>query len=98
MAAIEQLAQAIAAHPMTDAAARDGQPMSRQDAIRALLGEAQAELALIEQEEAMLGYMAKLVSLDAMALADEAMDVARADSEIPDVANPAGAVSFFVSR
>jgi len=98
MAAIEQLAQAIAAHPMSDAATRDGQPMSRQDAIRGLLGEAQAELALIQQEEAMLGYMAKLVSLDAMALADEAMDVARADSEVPDVANPAGAVSFFVSR
>ena len=98
MTAIEQLAQAISAHPMSDSATRDGQPMSRQDAVRAMLGEAQADLALIQQEESMLGYMAKLVSLDAMALADEAMDVARAESDVPDAVNPAGAVSFFVSR
>ena len=98
MAAIEQLAQAIGSHPMTDSSASDGQPMSRQDAIRAMLGEAQADLALIQQEESMLGYRAKLVSLDAMALADEAMDAARAESDVPDAVNPASAVSLFVSR
>lgn len=70
MAAIESLMVAINNHPMNRSPSIDGMPVTREEYLRSLIAEAQGELALAQQEEAILGHMAKLVSLDALALAE----------------------------
>ena len=71
MAALEQLVQAIKEHPMNVEPEIDGQPVSKPDYLRQLIAENEANLAIVDQEENILGYMAKLVALDAMALSEE---------------------------
>jgi hypothetical protein len=70
LSAIEKLTSAIQAHPMNAEARVDGDPVNKQDYLRHLLAEAESDIAILEQENAVLGYMAKLVALDAMALAE----------------------------
>jgi hypothetical protein len=70
MSALEKLTAAIQAHPMNAEARVDGDPVNKQDYLRHLLAEAESDLAILDQENAVLGYMAKLVALDAMALAE----------------------------
>lgn len=70
-AALDSLVAAISSHPMNKGAELDGQEISKRDYIRHLIEETEADLAILEQEEAVLGYMAKLVALDAMALAED---------------------------
>ena len=75
-AAIEKLVAAVESHPMNkQATGSDGQPVDKKDFLRGLIADTQAELAILDQEETILAYMAKLVALDAMGLADE-MDAA----------------------
>lgn len=66
--AIEKLSAAIDDHPMTQAATIDGREVSRKEYLRTLINQADTDLALLDQQEQMFGYMAKLVALDAMAL------------------------------
>ncbi|MBW2275609.1 MAG: hypothetical protein JRG96_20305 [Deltaproteobacteria bacterium] len=68
--AIEKLTAAIQTHPMNAEARVDGDPVSKQDYLRHLLAETESDIAILDQENAVLGYMAKLVALDAMALAE----------------------------
>ena len=68
--AIERLLQAINRHPMSAGAEINGQPVSKKEYLHQLLAESEAELQIIDQEETVLGYMAKLVALDALALND----------------------------
>jgi hypothetical protein len=70
MNAIEKLTAAIQAHPMNAEAQVGGDPVSKQGYLRHLLAQAESDLAILDQENAVLGYMAKLVALDAMALAE----------------------------
>ena len=66
VAAIQTLVHAIDNHPMNQAPMQSGLPISQEEYLRQLISENQAELALIDQEREVLGYMAKLVSLDAL--------------------------------
>lgn len=68
--AIEQLMAAIQNHAMNEAPSIDGRAVSREEYLRQLVANAQSDLALVEQEAVILGHMAKLVSLDALALAE----------------------------
>lgn len=97
-AAIETLAQAIREHPANREPTIDGEAMTKQDYIRQLLADAQAGLALLDQEETILGYMAKLVGLDASALSDELAEPEPAAGAPKEKAGLAGAVDFFVRR
>ncbi len=95
--AIERLLAAIKTHPMSADSQVNGQPVTKQEYLRLLVGETQSELAIIEQEETILGYMAKLVSLDAMALSD--LLTAGGDASPQDETEGVGitaAVEFFV--
>ena len=67
LSAANALVQAINSHPMNK---RSGTETSEDKAtyIRRLMAESDASLAIIEQEDEILGYMAKLVALDAQAL------------------------------
>jgi hypothetical protein len=69
--AIEGLVQAISNHPMNREAEIDGQKLSKCDYLRQLMIQSESRITLLEQEEKVLGYMAKLVALDAMAFAEE---------------------------
>jgi hypothetical protein len=66
--AIDKLAAAIDQHPMSRAATIDGRKVSKKEYLQALISQAETDLALLDQQEQLFGYMAKLVALDAMAL------------------------------
>ncbi len=97
--AIETLVRAINEHPLSQQAELDGKPVDKKDYLQSLIGDAETELALVEQEETVLGYMAKLVALDAMALSDEVAGIEFDDGE-DDLADTGGtvtsAVDFFI--
>ena len=96
-AAIEQLVQRIKTHKMNDNDLGDG-TMSKEDYVRQMLADAQAQTALIDQEDTILGYMAKLVALDALELADEVMDPNTTDTVPMEKAKPAAMAPLFISN
>lgn len=101
LAAIESLTRAISEHPMNQTPQIDGQPVTQADYLRRLVANNEADLAIIEQEKAVLGHMAKLVALDALALAegiDTGAGSAFADAD--DAADDplSSAVDFFVTH
>lgn len=71
LAAMERLNAAIKAHPMNDEARADMAGLSKEDHLRGLVAAAEAELATLDQESGIIGLMAKLVSLDALALSED---------------------------
>ncbi|HAU29160.1 MAG TPA: hypothetical protein DCW68_03505 [Rhodospirillaceae bacterium] len=95
VAAIEHLVQAINQHPANAQAEVDGQPVSKETFLRQQVAQAEAELSLIDQEGQIVGYMARLVALDAMALSE-----AVAGEDLPEnlegMDGLADAVSLFV--
>ncbi|MEM6999265.1 MAG: hypothetical protein AAF529_00670 [Pseudomonadota bacterium] len=91
---LAQLTRAIQQHPANQAAQIDGQEVTREAYVRHLITRTQSELALLAQEEEMLGYMAKLVALDAQSLQDELEN-----QELDEKGNPtriASAVDHFI--
>ena len=99
VSAIEKLVQAINSHPMNERADINGKGLSKEDFIRQLVGETEADLAVLEQERTVLGYMAKLVALDAMALTETLTsdDTDIADGQ-PDNRHVSEAGGFFLDR
>jgi hypothetical protein len=75
--AIEKLRGAIAAHPMNRSPDPTGEPFTKREYLERMSMEAEAHLAILDQEEQVLGFMAKLVALDAMAFADELDEIER---------------------
>ena len=71
--------QAINAHPMQKQV-QQGNPTDKPTYLRRLVSNADSLIALVNQEDKILGYMAKLVPLDAAALAEEL----EADTETVD--------------
>jgi len=71
LAKVQQLKRAIQEHGGNENPVLDGQSLNREQYVRYLLGHVDSELALLDQERLMLGYMAKLVALDAQALEHE---------------------------
>lgn len=98
LAAIEKLVQAIDRHPMSVSPAGDAAVRSREDWIRDLLAEAEAGLALLNQEEQIIGHMARLVALDAAALAAQ-LEHSDANPEAAAAGQDAtSAVPLFLTR
>ncbi|MDP6565678.1 MAG: hypothetical protein QF578_12695 [Alphaproteobacteria bacterium] len=97
LAAVESLVAAIERHSANAQPMMGGVPASKQDFVRQMLADTQAGLAILDQERSIIGYMAKLVALDAMALSEQVMDADLADSDIPRTAGPAEAVRYFVN-
>ena len=99
VAAIEQLVQAVNAHPMNEQPKLDGAIVSREDFLRQLIGDNEATIAVLDQEQSILGYMAKLVALDAMALSEAVKgdDIIGAETQMAETGVTA-AVEFFVNR
>ena len=57
-----------------------------------------AEVALIQQEGTILGYMAKLIALDATALSEQVADAEAVDSDVTEPTGITAAVDFFVGK
>jgi hypothetical protein len=77
----------------------DGRVVGKADFLRQLVAGAESELAILNQEESILGYMAKLVALDAMALS-EGLDAENFNEEIEGDESRPGAsdkIDLFVS-
>jgi hypothetical protein len=102
LSAVQELVAAINAHPMNAAPAIDGQPVTRAEYLHQLIGENQGELAIIGQERAILGHMAKLVSLDALALSEGISNDAYAEVDIDEAEEApnqvTSAVEFFTTQ
>ncbi|NVJ92398.1 MAG: hypothetical protein HWE34_12110 [Methylocystaceae bacterium] len=98
--AIEQLVARIDNHKMNQTAMSDnGVPLTRVEHVRRMVADVQTELAVLDQEETILGYMAKLVALDGMALAEEGLDEELLDSDVAQTnLTPAKNVSFFLNN
>lgn len=100
LASIERLVAAIESHPMNQRPEIDGQAVSKQDYLRQIMAEAESDIALLDQEETVLGYMAKLIALDAMALSDSvvAADIDAGGTAPAEAASVNAAIDFFVTR
>ena len=102
LTAVQELAAAINAHPMNAAPAIDGRPVTQGEYLRQLIAENQGNLAIIAQERAILGHMAKLVSLDALALSEGIAGATYAQIDIDDTGEApnqvTSAVEFFTTR
>lgn len=96
--AIEQLVARINTHKMNETMVGDGETMSKEDYVRQMLADAQAEASIIDQEDSILGYMARLVALDALALADEALDPNFGDAVTAEKAGPAAMTPLFINN
>ena len=93
--ALEMLAAAIRAHPKN--AGADALPATKRDAIRQMINDTHAELALVQQQDQIVAYMAKLVALDAQALTDEIVQAQFPDAG-PNRPDPARqVVKYFVN-
>ncbi|MEM7224227.1 MAG: hypothetical protein AAF495_14690 [Pseudomonadota bacterium] len=99
--AIERLVQAIKAHPMNEGSEIDGRPVTKKEYLRQLMAETEADLQIVDQEATVLGYMAKLIALDALALSDLLSDPTPGDGSDDDDGEETGitaAVDFFVAQ
>ena len=96
--AIQSLVAAIGSHPMNSQIALDGENISKPEYLRRMVADAEAELALIDQEQQILGFMAKIVALDAMVLSEEIADSDFADSDITEPTDITNVVNLFVTN
>jgi hypothetical protein len=98
LTAMEALMRAIDDHPVNARPAIDGQAVTKADYVRQMIADTDAEIALIQQEETILGYMAKLIALDATALAEQVADAEAIDSDVTETTDITSAVGFFVGK
>ena len=99
--AIESLQSAIANHPLNQADGGIDAPRNKIEELQRLAISIESQLAILEIEDEVLGHMAKLLSLDAMAFAEEVAEIAYlANEEAPNNAefgSPAAGVKLFVN-
>ena len=99
--AIESLQSAIANHPLKQADGDIDALRNKIEELQRLAISIEAQLAILEMEDEVLGHMAKLLSLDAMAFAEEVAEIAYlANEEAPNNAefrSPAAGVKLFVN-
>jgi hypothetical protein len=69
--AVAKLKLAIQNHPMSNKAALSKDPKNKMDAINNYIHNIETEIAVLEMKEEMINYMAKIVALDAMSLAEK---------------------------
>ena len=98
LAAINKLMRTIKKHKMNSETRLDGQVVSKEEYIRKLSAEIEADLSLLEQEKNILGYMAKIIALDATALAEQVSDSELADSDVSLLSRVTSVVKFFVQN
>lgn len=77
----------------------DGQQVGKKEYVRQLAANAESGMALLDQEDTILGYMAKLVALDAMALAENLDEDLAEELDAEDkTMSVSSAIGFFINR
>tara|TARA_Y100001935_G_scaffold184787_1_gene153423 strand:+ start:78 stop:584 length:507 start_codon:yes stop_codon:yes gene_type:complete len=94
--AIESLRKAIKKHPMSNL---DQNPNSENklQTIKDFIENIETEVAIIELKEQLLNYMAKLVALDAMQLAENLADESDDVNNYRNYNDPNDAIEFFIN-
>ena len=96
--AIEALTMAIQSHSMNESPiALDG-TLTKREYLRQMITGVETELALLDQQEKIIGHMAKLVALDAMALSNEVMGAELVETDDPARGTVRAAIGFFVAN
>jgi len=100
--AIEALRNAIANHPLNQVDAGIDAPANKIEELQRLAMNVEAQLAILDMEDEVLGHMAKLLSLDAMAFAEEVAERAYLENGetndfTEDFRSPATGVKLFVN-
>jgi hypothetical protein len=100
--AIEALRTAIASHPLNQMDAGVDAPANKIEELERLAMNVEAQLAILDMEDEVLGHMAKLLSLDAMAFAEEVAELAYLDNGASadaseDFRSPSSAVELFIN-
>ena len=76
----------------------NGQEMTHAAYVRQLVANTEAQLAILGQEDKALGFMGKLIALDAAALAEQITIASIGTDEIAEPNGVLGAVQFFVAN
>ena len=73
--AINSLKLAIEKHPMSKQNVLSKDPKNKMEAIRSFIHNIETEIAVLEMKEQIINYMAKIVALDAMQLAESVSEI-----------------------
>jgi len=97
--AVKKLKLAIEKHPMSNKNILYKDPLNKVEAINNYVHEIDTEIAVLEMKEQMINYMAKIVALDAMSLAEKvAFDDENNNKIVPTNFNdPVNVISVFTN-
>ena len=97
--AVKKLKLAIEKHPMSNKNILYKDPLNKVEAINNYVHEIDTEIAVLEMKEQMINYMAKIVALDAMSLAEKvAFDDENNNKVVPTNFNdPVNVISVFTN-
>ena len=97
--AVKKLKLAIEKHPMSSKNILYKDPLNKVEAINNYVHEIDTEIAVLEMKEQMINYMAKIVALDAMSLAEKvAFDDENNNKVVPTNFNdPVNVISVFTN-
>jgi hypothetical protein len=97
--AVKNLKLAIEKHPMSNKNILYKDPLNKVEAINNYVHEIDTEIAVLEMKEQMINYMAKIVALDAMSLAEKvAFDDENNNKVVPTNFNdPVNVISVFTN-
>ena len=97
--AVRQLKLAIQRHPMNTENMLSKDPKNKIEAIRNYLHNLETEIAVLEMKEEMINFMAKIVALDAMSLAENVTLVLNQQNQEKTINfnDPVNAISVFTN-
>tara|TARA_B100000989_G_C19457710_1_gene434806 strand:- start:229 stop:1095 length:867 start_codon:yes stop_codon:yes gene_type:complete len=95
--AINALKLAIEKHPMNNQNILSKDPKSKIEALRSYIHNIQTEIAVLEMKEQIINYMAKIVALDAMQLAEKVSEINVNDvnTNPSDINDPTNVINIF---
>ena len=95
--AINTLKLAIEKHPMSTQNILSKDPKNKMEAIRSYIHNIETEIAVLEMKEQIINYMAKIVALDAMQLAEKVseININDFDTNPNDLNDPTNVINIF---
>ena len=95
--AINTLKLAIEKHPMSTQNILSKDPKNKMEAIRSYIHNIETEIAVLEMKEQIINYMAKIVALDAMQLAEKVseINVNDVDTNTRGINDPTNVINIF---
>ena len=97
--AVKKLKLAIQKHPMSNKNILSKDPKNKMEAVKNYVHNIDTEISVLEMKEEMINYMAKIVALDAMSLAEEVAIDAQNHKEIisTNFNDPVNVISVFTN-